>query len=155
MTGGRAKTEVIMGSSEKKADGPLFRKKALTRIASPEELNDYLKVTNPANWMILGSIIAILIGIIVWSFAGNLNTYVSGEATAEDGQITAHIVNDNARYIREGQTMMVGEKTSKVFKVEQDEFGRTTVEASMDIPDGEYMVKIVIEQITPFELLFN
>jgi hypothetical protein len=155
MTGGRAKTEVIMGSSEKKAGGPLFRKKALTRIASPEELNDYLKVTNPANWMILGSIIAILIGIIVWSFAGNLNTYVSGEATAEDGQITANIVNDNARFIREGQTIMIGEKTSKVFKVEQDEFGRTRVEASMDIPDGEYMVKIVIEQITPFELLFN
>jgi hypothetical protein len=145
-----------MGSNEEKIKGgDLFRKKSLDRIASPEALTDYLKVTTPANWMILGSIVVMLLGIIVWAFLGNLNTFVSGDAVAEGGHIAALVIDDDAQYIKEGQTIMIGDWSSQVGEVTVDEFGRTKVEASMDVPDGEYRAKIVIEQITPFELLFN
>ncbi len=42
---------------------PIFREKALEKITSPEQLNNYLKVTNPAVWMILAAVI-LLLGII-------------------------------------------------------------------------------------------
>ena len=133
----------------------LFREKSLQRIASPEELNDYLKVTTPAVWMILGAVIAMLTGIIIWSLLGNLNTTVSGDAKAEDGHLTVLVTEDGAEHIREGQTIKVGSNESKVGEVYKDDFGRTSVVASMDIPDGDYRARIVVEQITPFELLFD
>ncbi len=145
-----------MGSNEENIKGShLFRKKSLDRIASPEALNDYLKVTNPSTWMILGAIVVLLLGMIVWAFLGNLNTYVTGDAVASSGNVNALFIDEDAEYIREGQTIMIGEKSSNVREIAFDEFGRAKVEASMDVPDGEYRAKIVIEQITPFELLFK
>ena len=45
----------------------LFRKKSMERISSPEELHDYMRVTSPRLWMILGAIVALLVGFIVYA----------------------------------------------------------------------------------------
>jgi len=49
--------------SEKKN---IFRKENLERMSSPEKLNDYIRVSNPSVWLILGAITVLLIGAIVW-----------------------------------------------------------------------------------------
>ena len=45
----------------------LFRKKTMERISSPEQLTDYLRVTNPGIWAVLTAVILILVGIIAWA----------------------------------------------------------------------------------------
>ena len=35
----------------------IFRKKSLDRISSPEQLNDYIRVSTPSVWMVLFAII--------------------------------------------------------------------------------------------------
>ncbi len=44
----------------------LFRKKSLDHISSPEEMHDYMKVTSPRIWMILGAVLLLLAGFIVY-----------------------------------------------------------------------------------------
>ena len=48
-------------------DNQLFRQKSLNRISSPEELHDYMRVTSPKLWMILGAIAVMLIGFVVYA----------------------------------------------------------------------------------------
>ena len=43
----------------------LFRQKTLDRVSSPEQLHDYMRVTNPAIWMLLGAVVALLAGLLV------------------------------------------------------------------------------------------
>ncbi len=50
----------------------IFRKKSLERVSSPEELNDYIKVTTPSVWMVLAAIIILLAGLVVWSVFGSV-----------------------------------------------------------------------------------
>lgn len=45
----------------------LFREKNLERLESPEQLNDYLRVTSPGVWMILSAVILLLIGVFIWA----------------------------------------------------------------------------------------
>ena len=45
----------------------LFRKNAIDHISSPEQLDDYIKVSNPRAWMILAVILLCLIGLFIWS----------------------------------------------------------------------------------------
>ena len=45
----------------------LFREKTMERISSPEQLTDYLRVTNPGIWAVLTAVILILVGIIAWA----------------------------------------------------------------------------------------
>lgn len=50
----------------------IFRKESLEKMSSPEKLNDYIKVSNPSVWVILGAIAVLLISIIVWSITYEL-----------------------------------------------------------------------------------
>ena len=40
-----------------------FRQKTLNRISSPEQLTDYLRVTNPGIWIFLAAVVVLLAGI--------------------------------------------------------------------------------------------
>ena len=42
----------------------IFRKKTLERISSPEQLTDYLHVTNPGIW-VLFAVIILLLGVFL------------------------------------------------------------------------------------------
>jgi len=50
--------------SEKKN---IFRKDNLERMSSPEKLNDYIKISNPSIWIVLGAIAVMLVATLVWS----------------------------------------------------------------------------------------
>ena len=50
----------------------VFRKKTLDRIASPEQLTDYLRVTNPGIWVVLGAVLM---------FQGFLGSFMSPAMT--------------------------------------------------------------------------
>ena len=64
----------------------IFRQRSLERISSPEQLTDYLKVTNIGVWVILAAVIILLAGLFVWSMVGNLETITDGVAVVKDGQ---------------------------------------------------------------------
>ena len=45
----------------------LFRKEAVDKITSPEDLNSYVKVLNPRIWLILAGIIIAVIGLVIFT----------------------------------------------------------------------------------------
>ena len=52
----------------------LFREKSMDRITSPEQMRDYLRVTNPRLWMLLGAIIVLLAGFIIYAVTGTMES---------------------------------------------------------------------------------
>ena len=50
----------------------IFRKSALDRISSPEQLNEYMKVAGPGVWCILGGLAAVFIAFFVWGVMGSI-----------------------------------------------------------------------------------
>ena len=68
----------------------LFRKKSIERVSSPEQLNEYIRVSNPGIWMVLAAIIVLLVGAIVWGGVGTLDTTLSTVAIAENGEVTIY-----------------------------------------------------------------
>ena len=57
----------------------LFRKVALERLSSPEQLDQLMQVTTPRGWVSLLAIGALLVCAIVWGFVGYIPTKVSGQ----------------------------------------------------------------------------
>ncbi|MDR1627703.1 MAG: hypothetical protein LBR79_02910 [Oscillospiraceae bacterium] len=53
-------------------EGGLFRKSSLDRISSPEQLNEYIKITNPSLIGILIAIFTILIAGCIWIFTSRI-----------------------------------------------------------------------------------
>lgn len=50
----------------------LFRKRKMQRISSPDQMNDVIRVTTPAVWIILLVIVVLLVAILIWSIFGTI-----------------------------------------------------------------------------------
>ena len=64
----------------------IFRQKSLDRISSPEEIDNYMKVTRPSLWLTLGVIVLLLAALILWSVTTRIeaNTLVDGQTVTEE-----------------------------------------------------------------------
>lgn len=58
---------------------PIFRKAALEKLSSPEQLDTLMQVTAPAGWLTLTAIGVMLLVAILWSIFGSIPTKVQGE----------------------------------------------------------------------------
>ena len=75
-------------------ESQFFRKKAMDRLSSPEELNDYLRVTSPALWVVLAAVARILAGGLILSSVTYVNSFVSGTAEVSGGKMTVRFDDD-------------------------------------------------------------
>ena len=92
----------------------IFRKESLDRISSPEQLNDYLKVTNPGVWAVLAAVIFFIVGILIWSVFGRLTTTVTLDGKAEDGIITVACTSEQAKNLEPGMKEKIWDEESTI-----------------------------------------
>ena len=84
----------------------VFRQKTIDRISSPDQLTDYLRVTNPGIWVILAAVILLLAGVFAWSMIGTLETKAEVKVIVEDH--TAQVIGLGAETLKEGMPLRVG-----------------------------------------------
>lgn len=145
----------------------VFRKKSLDRISSPEQLNSYIKVSNPSIWLILSALIIIIVSVAIWSVSGNITTMVSANAIVKSSEDTpdtliCYVLPEKASNIKKNMEVnicglyasdnrYVTGKISNVIdaKVSRNELGSISPDAwssEMLIPDYvEYVVPVVIK----------
>lgn len=44
----------------------LFRKKSIDKMKAPDELNDYIRITEPGIWLLLIAILILLVAGCIW-----------------------------------------------------------------------------------------
>lgn len=59
----------------------IFNQRATEKLRSPDDLDKYVRVTNPSVWVILAACIALLAGLLVWGVFGAVTTSVSTTGT--------------------------------------------------------------------------
>ena len=96
-----------MGTDGSRTKG-IFRKVALDRLASPEQLDEVMSVTTTHSWVALVSIFGLLFVAIVWGFVGVIPTKIEADglliksggladvAAPAAGQVTAVYVERGA-----------------------------------------------------------
>ena len=68
--------------------GSIFRDKSLERISSPDQMDDYIRVTTPSVWIALLALVILLIGILAWSILGTVEVHDQEGNPAEVHPIT-------------------------------------------------------------------
>ncbi len=62
-----------------KQEKSIFRQKSIDKVTSPEQLDDYIKVTTPSVWLILIAAAVLIIGTVIWGVFGTI------QINTEDG----------------------------------------------------------------------
>ena len=153
----------------------LFRKKSLDRISSPEQLNDYIRVSTPSVWLLLLAIVILLVGVCVWGIAGHLDTVLSAAAVAQDGAVVAYIREEDAESVREGMEVSIGDEKGVVVSVDSQPIrvdgnfteymrhvgslqeGEWVYAAALDVvcDDGVYSAGIITDSVSPMSFVLN
>ena len=139
----------------------VFRKKSVERISSPEQLQDYMRVTTPGTWMVLTAVILLLAGLIVSSALVNVESTIPGQATVmEDGTLLQiELPLSQKSLVSPGMVVRVSDREAKVDMVFQAE---DALQVLAELPEdgeklapGTYDARIVTETVTPISFLFK
>lgn len=139
----------------------VFRKKSVERIASPEQLQDYMRVTTPGTWMVLAAVILLLAGLIISSALVNVESTIPGQATVmEDGTLLQiELPLSQKSLVSPGMVVRVSDREAKVDMVFQAE---DALQVLAELPEdgeklapGTYDARIITETVTPISFLFR
>lgn len=119
----------------------VFRKSSMDKINSPEQLNEYIKVSSPSVWIILAAVMVLLAAVLLWSATGSLPTQVSANGIAEKGTITCYLSQENAAKLQKGMTVnLTGGETGLVSSVGSIPLSKDEVDASVS---GDYALHVL------------
>ncbi len=155
-------------------DQQLFRKKSIDRISSPEELHDYMRVTTPRLWMILGAIVLLLAGIIIYASTGTLENTTqirvklqASERTTEKGtteaytKVTGVLPSTMLENVKTGMQVRIGQEKGTLAYISSSA-GQDDILLTFDmdrdlleLEDGEYDAVLVLESVSPMKYLWN
>lgn len=153
----------------------LFRKKSIERISSPEQLNDYIRVSTPSVWLVLITIAVLLAGVCVWGVFGHMDTTLPVVIRAGGGQAVAYVRQADAEKVAPGMEVTIGDTEGKVASISAEPVrvdGSFTdymrhvgqlqegewvfaVTLDLDCPDGVHEGKIVIDSVSPMSFVLN
>lgn len=156
-------------------DKNLYREKNVKQLQSPEELNDYIKVTNAGVWMVLATIIVLLIGVCVWGYFGKLETKIDVLCIAKDNTSTLYVKEESYSKINVDQSVYINKETYKIKSIANEpisvtdsfsdyalHLGNLTIgewvyEVKIDssLTEGNYKAEIVVDSVSPFYFIFN
>ena len=132
----------------------LFRKEAMNRITSPDQLNDHLRVTRPSVWIVLAAVILLLVGLFVWANIGDLETRANVRIMVQSGE--ARVIGDGqAVNIEKGMTVRFKDSDAEaaVEKAGRTADGYLVGVFRTDMDDGEYTGTIVLDSVKPISFL--
>ena len=153
----------------------LFRKKSIERVTSPEQLDEYIRVSNPGVWMVLSAIIILLVGVCVWGILGHLDTTLSTIAVSGNGEITVYVKEADIAAVKTGMTVMVDGTELTVADISAQpvpvdegfseyalhagglQVGEWvyTLKVNGTLADGVHTAQIVIDSVSPMSFVLN
>jgi len=93
-------------------ENSLFRKSALDRISSPEQLNEYMKVAGPGVWAILAGLAVTFAAFIVWGVVGSIpeTVQISGTVLAPESSelaVYSYLPIEDTKQIEPGMNVRI------------------------------------------------
>ena len=126
------------------------------RMSSPEQLNDYLKVTSPKIWLLLAAVALLIGGLLLWSGFTTIESYATGTARAVGGELT--VTFDDAKKagkVQAGMEMTVGDVQTEILTVGTNDNDEIVASAHANIPDGLYTVRVGYKTTQVLSMLLN
>lgn len=153
----------------------LFRKKSIEQVSSPEQLNEYIRVSNPGVWMVLAAIVFLLVGVCVWGFVGHLDTTLTTVAIGENDQIIVYVKESDIASVESGMMVRIDDAEYTVSEIASNPIAVDDtftdyalhvgelvkgewvypVKVNGEFSEGVHNAKIVIDSVSPISFIMN
>ena len=134
------------------AGSSIFNEQARKRLQSPDDLDRYVRVTSPSVWVVLGAVIALVLGLLAWGIFGSVDTTVSATAVNTMNGTLCFLQPDQAARVKEGDSAYIDGQNLTVASVTDYPLSR---EELADLLTTDYLVETVIPGNWAHVVLFD
>lgn len=142
------------------AASSIFNKKAAERLRSPDDLDKFVRVTNPGVWVVLVACIALLVGLLAWGVFGAVDTNVTAQGAvatfSKDGKTenkaVCFLFGDAISEVEAGDEADVGGERMKVAEVSAVPL---SAEEAGALLDGDFLAGTLIQNDWVYSVTFD
>ncbi len=154
-----------------------MEEKKLKKVDSPEQLNQYIRLSNPGVWILLIAIVVLLIGVCAWGFFGKIDTKITTVAISADYNSYIYIKEADLEKVKNGMNVEIvnNENKYEIIEIETtpekvtdelSEYARHLgnlqigewvykCRLNKNVKEGTYSANIIIESIAPMTFITN
>ena len=151
--------------------------KKVKKVDSPEQLNQYIRLSNPGVWILLIAIVILLIGVCAWGYFGKIDTKINTVAISSDYKSYVYIKEIDLEKVKNGMKVEIANNENKYEIVEIEttpekvteelseyarhlgnfQIGEWVYKCKLNssLREGTYSANIVIESIAPMVFITN
>ena len=124
------------------AQSSIFNKKATEKLRSPDDLDKYVRVTNPSVWVVMAACVVLLAGLLAWGVFGTVATSVSATGVHVDDDVICFLPAEKAAKVHVGDTAYVD---GKLLEVESLSALPVSRDEAKEIVASDYLLSALFE----------
>ena len=133
-------------------ENKIFTKKASEKLRSPDNLDEYIRVTNPSIWVVLAACITLVVGLFAWGMFGTAETSVNTMGTCVEGKVVCFLPSNKASSVHVGDDANVDGKLMKVAEMSAIPLSRVE---SREIVGSDYLASTLVTDDWTYLLHFS
>lgn len=131
---------------------PLFNKKATEKLRSPDDLDKYVRVTNPSVWVTLVACLALLAGLLAWGLFGAVTTSISTTGVSINGEAMCFLSAEDLAKVDAGDAAIIDGEKMKVAEVSAVPLSRSEAQK---ILLNDYLVNTLMKDDWAYRVTFD
>lgn len=132
--------------------GSIFNPKATEKLRSPDDLERYVRVTNPSVWAVLAACIALLAGLLAWGVFGAVSTSVAATGVSVDGTAMCFLPAEDVAKVHVGDAASVDGRQLTVAEVAAVPLSRDEAHEQLG---SDYLVASLLEGDWAYQVVFE
>jgi hypothetical protein len=151
--------------------------KKLKKVNSPDQLNQYIRLSNPGVWILLLAIVVLLVGVCIWGYFGKIDTKIKTVVISDNHTSYLYVKEEDMAKIKNGMQVELNnnenifeiadiEETPEKVTDDMDEYARHLgnfqvgewvykCRLNKNVKEGTYSANIIIESIAPMTFITN
>lgn len=132
--------------------GSIFNRKATAKLRNPDDLELYIRVTNPSVWAVLGACIFLLAGLLAWGVFGSVTTSVSAKGAVVEGNAVCFLAAEDVGKVHQGDGANFGGEPMKVESVSSVPYSRDEARSELG---SDYLASTLMPGDWAYQVIFS
>lgn len=119
----------------------IFNAEAEKKLRSPDDLDKYVRVTNPSAWAVIAACVSLLVGLVAWAVYGSVSTNVTTKAAYVDGRVVCFLSDDDVAKINVGDEATMDDKSLKVVSIGVVPISKSE---ALEVLHSDYLLSVLV-----------
>ena len=130
----------------------IFNEKASNKLRNPDDLDKFVRVTNPSRWVVFAACAALIVGLLAWGVFGTVSTNVGTTGVVIDGTPMCFLSTEDRAQIAQGDIATFGGRRMTVASVAAVPMSK---KEAHEVLKNDYLTSTLVKEDWAYQVIFD